>query len=230
MNGAVVWRAKYESFGEASVEVETVENNLRFPGQYYDQETGLHYNLWRYYSTEAGRYLRTDPLKTYERINAYSYGRNSPISWIDPFGLSSLYYDNEEDTIILFDSSGFEVARATADNNTASNSQGPFPDGTFPIRQHPPAYQTHPGDAPNSSYGTYGSLNFIVPGRTNMAVHSGRATVPDGLGRTGTEHATMGCIRTTDEMMREIIAMHNSSDPITELTVGFDPPSGTSCD
>jgi uncharacterized protein RhaS with RHS repeats len=39
INGAVVWAAKYSSFGKASIEVETVENNLRFPGQYYDQET-----------------------------------------------------------------------------------------------------------------------------------------------------------------------------------------------
>lgn len=41
--GAVVWRADYEPFGKANVKVSTVENNIRFPGQYYDKETGLHY-------------------------------------------------------------------------------------------------------------------------------------------------------------------------------------------
>jgi len=48
VNGAVVWSAKYKSFGEAVIEVETVENNLRFPGKYYNQETGLNYNYYRY--------------------------------------------------------------------------------------------------------------------------------------------------------------------------------------
>jgi RHS repeat-associated protein len=61
-NGEVVWSAKYNSFGEAEVEVETIENNLRFPGQYEDTETGLYYNWNRYYDTETGRYNRTDPL------------------------------------------------------------------------------------------------------------------------------------------------------------------------
>ena len=62
INGAVVWAAKYSSFGKASIEVDTVENNLRFPGQYEDQETGLHYNWHRYYDPSTGRYLEQDPV------------------------------------------------------------------------------------------------------------------------------------------------------------------------
>ncbi|MCP4375239.1 MAG: RHS repeat protein, partial [bacterium] len=46
-NGAVVWSAGYSAFGQATVEVSTVKNNLRFPGQYFDAETGLHYNFHR---------------------------------------------------------------------------------------------------------------------------------------------------------------------------------------
>jgi RHS repeat-associated protein len=59
--GTVVWSADYLPFGQADVTVETVENNLRFAGQYYDQETGLHYNWHRYYDPTIGRYLRADP-------------------------------------------------------------------------------------------------------------------------------------------------------------------------
>ncbi len=44
-----MWSARYSSFGEATVEVETVDNPLRFPGQYYDSEDSLHYNWHRYY-------------------------------------------------------------------------------------------------------------------------------------------------------------------------------------
>ena len=44
-NGSVVWSASYSAFGEATIDTETVTNNLRFPGQYVDAETGLHYTL-----------------------------------------------------------------------------------------------------------------------------------------------------------------------------------------
>ena len=61
-SGAIVWSADYNSFGEASILSSAVENNLRFPGQYYDEETGLHHNWHRYYDPEVGRYLQTDPI------------------------------------------------------------------------------------------------------------------------------------------------------------------------
>ncbi|MFZ2631128.1 MAG: RHS repeat-associated core domain-containing protein, partial [Desulfosalsimonadaceae bacterium] len=69
------------------VEVATVENNLRFPGQYYDAETGLHYNWFRYYDPETGRYLRVDPIGFFGGINPYIYCLNGPINLLDPWGL-----------------------------------------------------------------------------------------------------------------------------------------------
>ena len=60
--GAVVWSADYLPFGKATVEpASTVENNWRFPGQFQDAETGLHYNLMRFYAPNLGRYTRPDP-------------------------------------------------------------------------------------------------------------------------------------------------------------------------
>jgi RHS repeat-associated protein len=67
------------------VETEEIVNNLRFAGQYYDDETGLYYNLNRYYDPATGRYLRTDPFG--EGLNLYSYVFNNPLSYIDPLGL-----------------------------------------------------------------------------------------------------------------------------------------------
>ncbi len=88
INGAVVWAATYTSFGDATVDASsTITNNLRFPGQYYDEETGLHYNYFRYYDPGAGRYLRADPIGSAGGVNLFAYVLNNPPNLNDPFGL-----------------------------------------------------------------------------------------------------------------------------------------------
>ncbi len=90
VNGAVVWSAKYSSFGKAEVDPgSTVENNFRFAGQYKDSETGMHYNYHRYYDPQVGRYLRTDPLNfgSSEKPNLYLYVDANPIRFKDNLGL-----------------------------------------------------------------------------------------------------------------------------------------------
>ena len=89
-NGEVVWSAKYNSFGGAEVEIETIENNLRFAGQYKDTETRLHYNMWRYYDVEIGRYLRKDPIGLVGGFNLFVYSHNNSIRFVDPFGLKKI--------------------------------------------------------------------------------------------------------------------------------------------
>ena len=84
---ALAWSADYLPFGHADVTVAAVENNLRFAGQYYDNETGLHYNYWRYYDPKLGRYLRADPLGLAGGANLYFYVSNNSINRVDPFGL-----------------------------------------------------------------------------------------------------------------------------------------------
>ena len=60
---------------------------LRFPGQYFDVETGLHYNLFRHYDPETARYLTRDPLGLAAGSNPVAYVRN-PLTWADPLGLT----------------------------------------------------------------------------------------------------------------------------------------------
>lgn len=85
--GSIAWKAVYTPFGEAVVSIATVENPFRFPGQYYDQETGLHYNYYRYYNPPTGRYLTPDPIGLEGGINLFTYVANNPVIFVDPLGL-----------------------------------------------------------------------------------------------------------------------------------------------
>ncbi|PTC29101.1 type IV secretion protein Rhs [Pseudomonas aylmerensis] len=87
-DGAIVWSAHYRAYGQISrLDKGTIDNPLRFQGQYFDQESGLHYNRHRYYNPDVGRYLTPDPVKLGGGINAYLYAPN-PTGWVDPLGLS----------------------------------------------------------------------------------------------------------------------------------------------
>ncbi|GAB2192097.1 hypothetical protein MAH1_37060 [Sessilibacter sp. MAH1] len=87
-DGSIVWSAQYKTYGNLALKtVETIENNLRFQGQYFDQETGLHYNRHRYYNPNTGQFTQQDPIGLLGGINNYQYVPN-PITWVDPFGLS----------------------------------------------------------------------------------------------------------------------------------------------
>jgi len=89
----VVWEGVYKPFGEAEVNPNSsVVNNFRFPGQYYDTETGLHYNYFRYYDPSTGRYLTPDPIGIEGGINLYTYTSNNPVNLVDSLGLC----ENEE--------------------------------------------------------------------------------------------------------------------------------------
>ncbi len=94
--GAIVWTANYKAWGTCKPENHTkrdiwnseiITNNIRFQGQYYDDETGLHYNRYRYYSPYVGRFISKDPIGLLGGSNIYAYAPN-PVGWIDPLGLT----------------------------------------------------------------------------------------------------------------------------------------------
>jgi len=88
-DGKIVWSAHYRAYGEITrLDIGKIDNPLHFQGQYFDQESGLHYNRHRYYNPDIGRYLTPDPVKLAGGINAYQYVPN-PTGWVDPLGLNT---------------------------------------------------------------------------------------------------------------------------------------------
>ncbi|WP_414920732.1 RHS repeat domain-containing protein, partial [Pseudomonas sp. IT-P218] len=92
-HGSIVWQATYKAWGAVErLHVNDVEQNLRFQGQYFDDETGLHYNTFRYYDPEVGRFVTQDPIGLYGGENLYQYVPN-PNAWIDSLGLACEKWD-----------------------------------------------------------------------------------------------------------------------------------------
>jgi RHS repeat-associated protein len=92
--GTTVWRwDQAEPFGNNPADEDPDANSvafdlpLRLPGQRYDKETNLHYNYFRDYSPDIGRYIESDPIGLRGGLNTYAYSAQNPLSFFDPFGL-----------------------------------------------------------------------------------------------------------------------------------------------
>lgn len=87
-----VWRWDGDSFGvglptSSGKGKQKITYNLRLPGQYYDNETGLHYNLFRDYEPRTGRYVQSDPIGLLGGLNTFAYVNGNPLIYTDPDGL-----------------------------------------------------------------------------------------------------------------------------------------------
>ena len=90
IHGNLLWYGEYTAWGRLKKDERVYKNAhqpFRLQNQYYDEETGLHYNLMRYYEPEAGRFVNQDPIKLIGGDNLYQFAPNS-IGWIDTLGLA----------------------------------------------------------------------------------------------------------------------------------------------
>jgi RHS repeat-associated protein len=87
---AVVWDAVYKPFGEVQSVSGAAANNVRFPGQYFLIESGLHYNWYRHYDPTLGRYLQPDPLEFIRGSSIFAYAGSAPGMNIDFWGLADI--------------------------------------------------------------------------------------------------------------------------------------------
>lgn len=130
---ANVWSLDSGPFGESTaiVSVSGVEINLRFPGMYYDKQTGLYYNHHRYYNPKWGRYMEPDPIGLEGGLNPFVYSNNDPINKADPSGLGwkKLIGSLADDILLplgreavkrISQNSSKEAAKKTTSNQTKS--------------------------------------------------------------------------------------------------------------
>jgi RHS repeat-associated protein len=177
--GNLCWRASYRTWGAtvaeqwevtalngrpaASVDAapQAVEQNLRFQGQYLDRDTGLHYNTFRFYDPDIGRFIQPDPIGLAGGFNLHGYAPN-PIAWVDPWGLScsfnsktNRWRNNETGRFTSRPSNPADLVRngkvdygdlaAWANQNRLPNNWAPnatkFPSGGFKYESAP--YSAH---------------------------------------------------------------------------------------
>jgi RHS repeat-associated protein len=179
-SGRITWRARLSAFGE--VEDESTSRgspcDLRFPGQYHDRETGLHYNRFRYYDAELGRYISADPIGLEGGFNEYAYATN-PIGWIDPLGLAN----------------GAALA---------ANMPGARPPGHQAHHLVPEELYGPPPHAALSSLDPHEGRNGIyLPTYHDDVVPGGASTIHRGSHPRFTEHASAELDRVEREAQRE---------------------------
>jgi RHS repeat-associated protein len=121
--GEIVWSAQYKAWGQVQEQrsdrarQQGLTNPLRFQGQYHDHETGLHYNRYRYYDPQVGRFISKDPISYAGGLNLYVYAPN-PTGWIDPLGLETC--DPRQQLADRRKALGLPVAGSANDTSTLS--------------------------------------------------------------------------------------------------------------
>ncbi|MPM08576.1 Protein RhsD [bioreactor metagenome] len=120
-SAAVSWSIELDTFGATLGEhnPEHLHQPIRFQGQHWDEESGLHYNRHRYYDARLARYLTQDPLNLMGGIHLYAYAGNNPIRYIDPLGLRetrTMYGDPQPDrnTVVCDGKGGLKVQVAAS--------------------------------------------------------------------------------------------------------------------
>ncbi len=128
--------------------------NLRFPGQVFDAESGFHYNYFRDYNPQTGRYLQSDPIGLKGGINTYAYVEGNPLSYVDIKGLARCRYSiNSPGLVCLpnypeFNDAGYGLpinSVFSGDKQCRNDSsqqcvetprEGPIPPGCYKATRH----------------------------------------------------------------------------------------------
>ena len=187
IHGNLLWYGEYTAWGRLKKDERVYKNAhqpFRLQNQYFDEETGLHYNLMRYYEPEAGRFVNQDPIGLLGGANSYIYSQNVQ-RWIDPLGLAK------------------RSANKKGSNRNRNDARGEYE-----------LYEILESDKPNAEIlkiGKAKSEDVMADGTTNRRAHTsarkargvlgadGKALYPDAIHRT---RKKLGCT-TTGEAKEE---------------------------
>ncbi|WP_242607434.1 RHS repeat domain-containing protein, partial [Enterobacter hormaechei] len=127
--GQVRWEGVNSAWGkllrESETQISGYSQNLRMQGQYLDRETGLHYNLFRYYDPDCGRFTQQDPIGLAGGINLYQYAPNA-LKYIDPLGLCKVKSARARQAKMLKDDVGYNISPKSWDQYPAIGRDGTF--------------------------------------------------------------------------------------------------------
>ncbi|MBT9512811.1 MAG: hypothetical protein IV104_10735 [Acidovorax sp.] len=218
-NGRVAWQWAYSAFGDeqpttaakrftsettnpttGTTSIPDVTFNLRYPGQYFDKETNLHYNYFRTYAPSTGRYTQGDPIGLDGGWNRFSYVGGNPLSYVDPMGLwITATYDQKTGNLYVYDDT-------TGTMTTGSFESGgkpwgaPIPNGDYDLLGHPDPdfFRLEPVDS------SYGDDTDFRTSRDKFRLHK--------PGRT------LGCIAATDrsnwDQIRDLVRNTKTRDQV----------------
>jgi len=120
----LVWTWDHDPFGNGQP-TGSITYNLRLPGQYYDNESGLHYNYFRDYDPATGRYVESDPIGLNGGINTYTYVYGNPVGLRDPRGLCDSSFDKLKS---LFDANPYLLPLILATEVLGGGPEDPLAD------------------------------------------------------------------------------------------------------
>jgi RHS repeat-associated protein len=125
--GDAVWQWHPDPFGKGDPSG-TFSYDLRFPGQFFDQATRLHYNYFRDYDPRLGRYIESDPIGLAGGINTYAYANGNPVTSTDVLGLCETKKDKSwwEKLVDLFNT---PIPEPKQPSNIPTPGVNPYPPG-----------------------------------------------------------------------------------------------------
>ena len=182
---AQVWNWNPDAFGRWDP-VGSIEMNLRFPGQYYDEQSKLFYNHNRYYNPELGRYMEPDPIGLEGGLNMFAYAGSNPVMNVDPSGLYGVTINGQ------YVNGTFDISQPETYKNLTS-TYVPAPTSFA----HPSGYTDHGSSTNTNTGGAYGSLsdaqlgNSAAMGTLNIG-YGGSAALLKGLGLEVGMYVTTG--------------------------------------